>query len=441
MIGCCKQNEGKMMKAKKWLMVLSVGFLIMVGETVSGADQPEVLSYTCNNFLPEFQRCSEFVQRWTQMTGHVVKLREKFWLTNDEFTFIQQILAARNNESDILMVDVIWTEQLAKYLVDLNKYLPPGTTNHYFPKIIANNTDSKGRLVALPLFTSVGILYYRSDLLKKYHRGVPTTWEELADTATYIVNREKKQNPELVGFVWQGRSYEGLTCVALEWINSYGGGTIVDDEGRITVNNGLAIKALSIAAGWIGTISPKEVLDFTEEEARIVFQDGNAVFMRSWPFVWRMANSPDSRINGLVGMAPLPKGGANGRHCGTLGGWNLAVSRYSLHSEEAVGLSHYMAGEEIQVERALVSGVLPTVMTGYRNQKLRRTMPFLDEMPKWMEEAVARPSKVTGTKYSKVSKKFYQAVKDVLLGRMAAGEAFARLEKELQLIKGNGWTS
>lgn len=428
------------MTMSKWLTILCLGWSVAIGAAVSCAEQQAtVLNYTCNNFLPEFQRCNEFVQRWTEKTGHEVKLREKFWLTNDELTFIQQILAARNNEPDVLMVDVIWTEQLAKYLVDLKEYLPSGTTDRYFPKIITNNTDSKDRLVAVPLFTSVGMLYYRNDLLEKYHRSVPTTWEELADTAAYIVSREKKHNPDLVGFVWQGRSYEGLTCVALEWINSYGGGTIVDSQGRITVNNASAVKALTTAAGWIGTISPKEVLDFTEEEARIVFQAGNAVFMRSWPFVWRMANHPDSRINGLIGTAPIPKGGKNGRHSGTLGGWNLAISRYSLRPEEAADLTLYMAGEEIQIERALVSGVPPTVIAGYRSEELQKTMPFLDEMPQWIENAVTRPSKATGTQYSKVSKKFHHAVKNVLLGRLEAAEALNRLEKELQLIKGDGW--
>jgi trehalose/maltose transport system substrate-binding protein len=422
----------------KWLYLLYISWLV-IGTTAYAGTQPAPLKYTCNNFLPEFQRCREFVKLWTQQTGHDVKLREKFWLTNDELTFIRQILAAQNNEPDILMVDVIWTELLAEYLTDFKKYIPLEVTNQYFKKIIVNNTDSKGRLVAMPLFASVGMLYYRSDLLEKYHRSVPTTWEELADTASYIVKREKKNNPELVGFVWQGRSYEGLTCVALEWINSYGGGTIIDNQGKITVNNSAAVKALSTAAGWIGTISPKEVLDFTEEEARIFFQDGNAVFMRSWPFVWRMANQPNSKINGRVGTAPIPKGGKNGQHSGTLGGWNLAISRYSSQPVEAVDLIHYMTEEKIQVERALVSGVPPTNIAGYSNQELRSNMPFLDEFPQWIDQAVARPSKVTGRRYSKVSKKFCQAVRDVLMGHMKAEEALTRLEKELQLIKGDGW--
>jgi trehalose/maltose transport system substrate-binding protein len=40
----------------------------------------------------------------------------------------------------------------------------------------------------------VGVLFFRKDLLKKHGRSVPQTWDELTETATYIVAREKKQS-------------------------------------------------------------------------------------------------------------------------------------------------------------------------------------------------------------------------------------------------------
>ncbi|MRT18674.1 ABC transporter substrate-binding protein, partial [Vitellibacter sp. q18] len=95
-------------------------------------------------------------------------------------------------------------------------------------------------------------------------------------------------------------AYEGLTCNATEWVASFNGGTVVDEKGKITINNPQAAKALSTAAGWIGTISPQGVTNYAEEESRGVFQSGNAVFMRNWPYAWSLAQAEDSAIKGKV---------------------------------------------------------------------------------------------------------------------------------------------
>ena len=54
--------------------------------------------------------------------------------------------------------------------------------------------------------------------------------------AKKIQDGEQKANPNFSGFVFQGNSYEGLTCDALEWIASVGGGHFIDG-GKATINN------------------------------------------------------------------------------------------------------------------------------------------------------------------------------------------------------------
>ena len=141
------------------------------------------------------------------------------------------------------------------------------------------------------------------------------------------------------GFVFQGNAYEGLTCNALEWVESNGGGQIIEPDGTISINNPNAAAAVEMAKGWVGTISPPGVLAYQEEEARGVWQTGNAVFMRNWPYAYSLGNGDDSPIKGKFDVTTLPAGSGEGaRSAATLGGWNLAVSKYSEHPEAAIEL-------------------------------------------------------------------------------------------------------
>ena len=54
--------------------------------------------------------------------------------------------------------------------------------------------------------------------------------------AKKIQDGEQATNPNFSGFVFQGNAYEGLTCNALEWIASSGGGHFIDG-GKATINN------------------------------------------------------------------------------------------------------------------------------------------------------------------------------------------------------------
>src|SRR5690606_27915849 len=105
-------------------------------------------------------------------------------------------------------------------------------------------------------------------------------------------------------------------------------GQSVEPDGTISINNEQAAKAIDMAASWIGTISPEGNLAYMEEESRGVWQLGNAVFHRNWPYAYSLGNGADSPIAGKFDVAPLPAGeGADARSAATLGGWNVAVSK------------------------------------------------------------------------------------------------------------------
>ena len=219
--------------------------------------------------------------------------------TTDQFGQYKLWLAAQNSDIDVYQTDVIWAPQLANQLLDLTDATKDVVEDH-FPSIIESQTVN-GKLVALPVFTDAPALYYRKDLLDKYGAKVPTTWKEMADTAKMIMDKERAAgNKDMWGFVFQGNAYEGLTCDALEWVKSNGGGQIIEPDGTISINNPKAAEAIDMVKGWVGTISPPGVLAYQEEESRGVWQTGNAVFMRNWPYAYSLGNGADSAGQGQV---------------------------------------------------------------------------------------------------------------------------------------------
>lgn len=396
------------------------------------------LSISCSALGKEYEICKQGVDAWAQRTGNTVKIVSTPNSASERLALYQQLLAAGASDIDVFQIDVVWTGTLGQHLVDLTDRAQ-GSVGDHLPSMI-ETSQVNGRLMAMPWFADAGLLYYRTDLLEKYKRPVPQTWAELTETARLIQEGERKEGRgDFWGYVWQGRAYEGLTTNALEWVSSHNGGTIVDEKGEITIDNPKAAEALTMAAGWVGTITPEGVLNYTEEESRGVFQAGNALFMRNWPYAWALAQGADSTIKGKVGIAPLPKGGADGHRAGTLGGQLLAVSKYSKNTDAAIDLVMYLTGEEEQKRRAIEGSFNPTIVSLYGDTDIVRANPFIGDLADVFANAVARPATVTKDNYNRVSTEFFNAVHQVLSKRTEPAQALSRLDRELKRIKRSGW--
>ena len=399
------------------------------------ADDLFYVSGAVGNAVENFKA---LVKPWEEATGNTVTMVPMPASTTDQFGQYRLWLAAGAADIDLYQTDVIWAPQLADHFVDLTAAAKDLAPTH-FPSIIESQTVD-GKLVALPIFTDAPALYYRKDLLEKYGKEVPKTWEELTTTAQEIQDGERAAGKaDLWGFVWQGNAYEGLTCNALEWVKSFGGGQIVEPDGTISINNPKAIAAIDTVKGWVGTISPDGVLAYQEEEARGVWQTGNAVFMRNWPYAYGLGNGADSAVKDLFDVAPLPTGGDNATSAATLGGWNVAVSKYSTKQDAAISLALYLAGPEAQKQRAINETNLPTIVALYDDPDIAAAQPII---PRWKDvflQAVPRPSAPTKGKYNEVSAKFWSAIHETLSGNGSAAENLELLEVELTDIKGSGW--
>ncbi len=393
------------------------------------------ITIACTTRGVDLDFCREGSAAWAKRSGHQVRVVAA--PSGRRLDLFRELLEVGAPDIDVLQIQVIWPGLLTEHLVDLGPYAAEAELAH-FPDTIRNGTVA-GRLVALPWFSNVGLLYYRQDLLEKYEEAVPATWDDLVATARRIQTEERKAgNQRMWGFAWQGRPYEGLTYNALEWIHSNGGGAFVERDGRISVNNPRSVAAIEMAASWIRDISPAAVLDFDGDRTAALFKAGRAVFMRHWASMFAATQGDDSQVKGRVGVAVLPRGEPDGEHAATLGGWYLAVSRHSEHPQEAAELVLYLTGAREQKRRAIAGSFPPTRPALYHDPDVLAAHPYFASLEDSLASAVPRPSSVTGKHYPEVSEAIWESVHAVLTGEAEAPDALAGLEKRLSRLSRGG---
>ncbi len=401
--------------------------------------QPEVLpEMAVNNgdqktSVPSRARQTGETERFVRETGIRVEHLPSPETSVGQLDLARKLLRERSTSPDLLGVDVIWPEIIDEYLLDLKPYFSSELSS-LDAELVASYTVN-GKVVAIPYHMQIGVLAYRTDLLRKYgYTHPPATWDELERMAARIQAGERAEGKkDFWGYVWQGAAAEGLTCNALEWQVSQGGGRIIEKNKTISVNNPAAIQSWQRAARWVGWISPPGALSYTEADATNVWASGRAAFWRTWQWKYRLAHWREATLPDLTGYTSVP-GGAAAR-VGVLGGTGLAVSRFSAHPQEAMALLRFFINDELASERNLAPA------PGH-------SQPELYDLP-WLVGAntssqksgsppriISRPSDVTGQAYEKVSKAYMQAVHSVLTHERSATDAAALLERELVVITG-----
>ena len=418
---------------RRYLQFLTI---VLMGLAVAGCRQKqpnEAITLITDPGAKAFAVTERLVREFEAQTGQRVRVINSPADATDRLSQYLQYLGGKSPDIDVYEIDVVWPASLQNHLVDLRPAVTT-ETQAFLPQLIANDTVGS-RLVALPYYLDLPLLYYRQDLLRKHgFKKPPRTWDELTTTAAVIQDAERNQGDgELWGYVWQGRAYEGLTCNALEWQVSDGGGQIVGEDGAVEVDSPGAVGAMERAAGWVGTISPPGVTMYAEEEARQLFQTGHCVFMRNWPYAFSLVNGAESPVAGKVSTAPLPAG-SSGRTASTLGGGQLAVSKYSKHREGAIALVKFLTSARAQKLQALESSRLPTRTALYGDPEIGAAFPFMAAMRESLDSAVARPSNATGIDYNEVSTYYFQHVHQVLTKEKSAAESMRSLQDLLQKV-------
>ena len=218
-----------------------------------------------------------------------------------------------------------------------------------------------------------------------------------------------------------------MTCNALEWQVSEGGGRIIEAGGTISVNNSDAIRSWQRAAHWIGWISPRSVTSLQEWDAvNDFYYPGRSAFYRGWALSYLLSVQDIPSIRDRIGITSVPAG--KNAQAATLGGFGLGISRSSRRTTEALQLVRFLVDREIKLQDARSDDESRNGLE-YDPTAILRTKQQVSGL-------VARPSTVAGEKYEEVSRAYIEALRSVLLGSNRAPEAAASLEQKLVRITG-----
>ena len=328
---------------------------------------------------------------------------------------------------DVFMGDVIWPAQFGAHqlAVPLSNYLPASYWNQFAPGLVTGATY-KGQVYGSPMFEDQGFLYYRKDLLAKEHLAVPTTWEQLESEAQTL----QKAGLVKYGYVFQGASYEGLTCNYMEYLTDAGGTVTNASYTSADLNSAASIKAVTFMRSLITTgVSPAAVTTMQEPQAMSTFASGSAAFLRNWDYAYADSQVPGTPTVGKVGVAPLPTfAGQPYPGYSNIGGWNLYINPHSKNIAADLTFIKWMASTQAQDVLSVQYSEIPTVQSVRTSPQVIAESPVLATVPK--TRLVPRPA---GTpNYPQLSTAIYQNVNSALAGSTSPSSAMGAAQSAAQ---------
>ncbi|MFD3683367.1 ABC transporter substrate-binding protein [Nocardiopsis sp. NPDC058631] len=328
-----------------------------------------------------------------------------------------QDLQSQAGEFDVLGLDVIWTGEFADFgylerLEDLR-----GEVEGVSLEGAIDSAQWQQELYALPYSSNGAFLYYRTDLIDE----PPTTWEELYETGT-----EAAQEAGISGYVGQGDQYEGLVVNFLELYWSAGGQLFDDDQQQSTLLEGdAAATALDFMTEAYDSGFYAEGFDsMVEDDARALFQAGEAVYMRNWPYAIPLLEGEDGEESAVVGnfaVAPLPTFTGEGT-TSALGGLNNAVSTLSENKDLAREFVLWAATDPEAQDVMASQSLPPTMQSAYEDAE----DPNLEVLGEILADAQARPP-VPG--YNSMSLDMQESVHAAYLGQEDPREALEAMDQ------------
>lgn len=305
-------------------------------------------------------------------------------------------MAARDSSVDLMGLDVTWEAEFAEA-----GWIQPWTGDNetkakddQLPGPLDTATW-KGQLVAIPYNSNVQLLWYRSDLVKK----APTTWQDMISQAEAL---GKQGKPHLIQE--QGAQYEGLTV----WFNSMvgsAGGTVLNKDSTKVALDDKALTGLKVMQQFAtSSAADPSLSNNMEDQGRLAMESGTSAFQINYPYVYASMQTDNPKVpiypskqsgelKKYFKYAPFPSLVKGEPAHSTIGGIDIAVSRYSKHRDLAFQAALCLASKREQLVDANIGGLPPTLGSIYSKptKAFVKTYPFYQEIATELKNAAVRP--------------------------------------------------
>ncbi len=344
--------------------------------------------------------------------------------TSTLITLYDNTLRARSASFDVFNIDVVWPAQFSTqgWTLDLSSKWPASDRANYLPGPIKSCTYN-GAVVAAPMRTDLGVLYYRKDIVST----PPTTFNELTSAAKSGLSKAK------IGYAWQGIQGEALVCDFVEVLAGYGGSVLDPTNAKkVVVNSPEAVAALTEMVGWVGTVSPVSITTYAEEACRQAFQNGDAALMRNWPYAYALGNdATKSKVAGKFDITSIPYGGSNTTGHSCVGGWNMAINAYSKNTDAAWSFMKYVLGSTAQKILAITGSYTPALNSVYSDSEVQTKQPLFTKLAPILQNSLPRP---VSPVYTDLSNLIQVNVHQALTKQVSPAAALSSLQSQLQAL-------
>jgi multiple sugar transport system substrate-binding protein len=179
------------------------------------------------------------------------------------------------------------------------------------------------------------------------------------------------------------------------WFNSLiasAGGSILTSDGSKASMGAPAVKALSIMKRLASSSAADPSLSVQmEDQNRLAMESGSAAFQLNYPFVYPSMKTDKPALFKHFKWAQYPSVTPGEPSHVTIGGIDLAISKYTNHPDLAFQAALCLRNRENQKVAATKGGLPPTLGDLYNDPSLQKDYPFRKDIQTALQNASVRP--------------------------------------------------